>query len=586
MRCIRPVLIIALVFACGCYRRSISSTEVPKTDNAANDSALSLPIPDAVVPNGGAANFVNVADAAGITTVLLCGGKEKNHILESVGSGCAWIDYDEDGMLDLFLVNGWALDDDSRQVREKGRNALYHNLGHGLFEHATADTKISSDDWGCGVCAGDFDNDGHVDLYVTNFGENRLYRNLGNGEFEEVALRAGVTSPGWSSGAAFFDADGDDWLDLYVAKYIDCTFEDVLKAKRTTTWQGSARVMAGPFGLRGGRDQFFHNNRDGTFSDATDRAGMVDIAESYGLGVIASDFDGDGDVDVYVANDSNPNFLYRNDGKGIFTETSAWSGAGITADCRAQGSMGVDAADFNGDGMQDIFVTNFAKDYCTMYKNEGTLFFTDISTRLGLKEFTHAQLSWGCAFIDFDLDTKLDLLIVNGHIYPQVDTLPNLQENYKQLPTLLRNVDGKLQDISRQAGPGMQLAESMRGLAVGDYDDDGKLDFLITAMDAPPLLLHDQSVTQRHWVKVRLINRHGSPSINAFAKVTSRGITQSREVRSGSTYCSQNSFDLHFGLDTAELIETVEIRWPSGRSSLERNLKVDQTYTFYEPTDA
>ena len=392
-----------------------------------------------------------------------------------------------------------------------------------------------------------------------------------------------MNSSGWSSGAAFFDADGDGWLDLYVAKYIECTFEDVLKAERTTTWQGSAKVMAGPFGLRGGRDCFFHNNRDGTFSDMTNEVGMEDTAESYGLGVLASDLDNDGDVDIYVANDSNPNFLYRNDGDGTFTETSAWSGAGITADGRAQGSMGVDAGDLNGDGLQDIFVTNFAKDYCTMYKNEGKLFFSDISHQLGLKEHTHAQLSWGCAFLDYDLDTKLDLVILNGHIYPQVDTLPTLRESYKQLPTLLRNVEGSLRDISRNAGPGMQLTASMRGLAVGDYDDDGKLDLLITAMDDRPILLHNQSVTQGHWVKVRLLNQHGSPAMNGFAKVTSNGVTQSREVRSGSTYCSQNGFDLHFGLAAAELVEAVEIRWPSGLCSVERNLKVDQTYTFREP---
>lgn len=581
------VMLFVVLCACGCGRTPTASTTNPG-ERAASDAAKSSEgsPPSHSLTNSakeGGAWFVNVADKAGLSTVLLCGGTDKNHILESVGSGCAWIDFDEDGQLDLFLVNAWALDDSQRRVREKGRNALYRNMGQGRFEDVTAHAGVGGDDWGCGVCAADFDNDGHVDLYVTTFGSNRLYRNRGNGQFEEIAERAGVTTPGWSSGATFFDADGDGWLDLYVVKYIDCTFDEVLRAERTTVWQETAKVMAGPFGLQGGRDCFFHNNRDGTFTDTTDEIGMTDTAESYGLGVVASDLDNDGDVDVYVANDSNPNFLYRNDGHGKFTEIGGFSGSSVTAEGRPQGSMGVDAADFNGDGLQDLVVTNFAQDFCTIYKNEGQLFFTDISAAQRMKEFNYAQLSWGCAFFDYDLDAKLDLLMLNGHIYPQVEAYPALRESYKQLPTLLHNVGGTFREVSRQAGPGMQLAESMRGLAVGDYNDDGKLDLLITAMDARPLLLHNETPTRGHWAKVRLLNRHGSPAINATARLTSGGITQLREVRSGSTYCSQNSFDLHFGLADASEIQTLEIHWPSGKTSVERSLSVDRLQTFREP---
>lgn len=568
---------------CGPSTTSIVDIESSRSSKATGD----LPNSPAQQPTASADNreawFVNVSEKAGLATVLYCGGTEKNHILESVGSGCAWIDFDEDGRLDVFLVNAWTLDDSQHRVREKGRNALYRNVGDGRFEDVTSQAGVGGDDWGCGVCAADFDNDGHVDLYVTNFGANRLYRNRGNGTFEEIAERAGLTTPGWSAGATFFDADGDGWLDLYVVKYIECTFEDVLHAERTTVWQDTAKVMVGPFGLRGGRDRFFHNSRDGTFTDTTDEVGMTDTAESYGLGVVASDLDNDGDVDVYVANDSNPNFLYRNDGHGTFTEIGGFSGSSVTADGRPQGSMGVDAGDFDGDGLQDLIVTNFAQDFCTIYKNEGQLFFTDISAAQRMKEFNYAQLSWGCAFFDFDLDAKLDLLLLNGHIYPQVEAYPSLHESYKQLPTLLHNVGGKFREVSRQAGPGMQLAESMRGLAVGDYDDDGKLDLLITAMDARPLLLHNETPTRGHWAKVRLLNKHGSPAINAIARVTSDGITQLREVRSGSTFCSQNSFDLHFGLGDASAIPTLEIRWPSGQTTVERALAVDQTHTIREP---
>ena len=572
-----------LMFAEGCQQKAEhrESSAISATPAAATslESSQSAAEPDA----DHSAWFVNVADKAGMTAILYCGGPSKEHILESVGSGCAWIDFDQDGLLDAFLVNAWALEENPRKVGTRGHNVLYRNLGQGRFEDVTAAAGVAGDDWGCGVCAADFDNDGHLDLYVTNFGPNRLYRNRGNGTFEDVSERAGVTTPGWSSGAAFFDADGDGWLDLYVAKYIECSFDDVLTARRTNLWRDTAQVMVGPFGMAGGRDRFFHNNRDGTFSDTTDQVGMTDTAESYGLGVIASDLDGDGDVDVYVGNDSNINFLYRNDGHGTFTEIGGWSGAGVSADGRPQASMGVDAADLDGDGLPEIVTTNFAHDYTTIYKNEGQLFFTDISAVMRMKDFSYVQVSWGCAFLDYDLDSRQDLLILNGHIYPQVDAHSKLQESYKQLPTLLHNVAKKWRDVSRQSGPGMQQAESMRGLAVGDYDNDGKPDLLITAIDSPPLLLRNESKTRNHWSTVRLLNRHGSPSINAFARLTAGDVTQSREVRSGSTYCSQNSFDLHFGLDNFSQIQTLEIRWPDGRKTVEHNLSADKILTFREP---
>lgn len=564
-------------------RSQDASGQVRPTASTA-DGGEPVPEPPATVSAAPApVRFVDVAEEAGLSVVTWCGGAEKSHILESVGSGCAWIDFDADGLLDIFVVNAWALNDNPRGVLEKGRCALYRNLGQGKFEDVSERAGVVVDDWGCGVCAADYDNDGHVDLYVTNFGESRLFRNRGNGTFEELAAHAGVTAPGWSTGAAFFDADGDGWLDLYVAQYIDCTFDEVMAARRTYVWRNTIQVMPGPFGLRGGRDRFFRNNRDGTFSDATDAAGMADVAESYGLGVLASDLDGDGDTDVYVANDSNANFLYRNDGQGVFTEIGGWSGAGVSDAGRPQGSMGVDAADLDGDGLPELCVTNFAHDFSTLYRNEGQLLFRDESAARRMREFTYVPVSWGCAFLDCDLDAKLDLLIVNGHIYPQVDGAPELGETYKQLPTLLLDMGGGVRDVSRDAGPGLQMAASMRGLAVGDYDDDGRPDLLITAMDSRPLLLHNETPTDAHWCKVRLLNRHGSPAVGAVAKLTAGGVVQWREVRSGSTYCSQNSFDLHFGLGAANLIESLEVRWPGGQTTVERDLPVDQTMINREP---
>jgi enediyne biosynthesis protein E4 len=526
--------------------------------------------------------FVDVASQAGLNAVTYGGGERKDHLLESVGTGAAFLDYDEDGRLDIYVVNAWALDEEPSRVRLKGRNVLYRNRGDGTFEDVTARAGVADDSWGCGVCVGDYDNDGHVDLYVTNFGPNRLYRNRGDGTFAQVAEKAGVADPGWGAGASFFDADGDGDLDLYVANYVEATLEDVLSARRTNLWREKARVMVGPFGLRGGRDRFFRNKGDGTFEDATDEAGMTDVAESYGLGVLASDLDNDGDVDVFVSNDSNPNFLYRNDGKGKFTEIGTWSGAGLNSQGIAQAGMGVDAADLDGDGLQDIALSTFIHDSASLYRNLGQLQFEDISAPLGLKKITYNVLKWGCAFFDYDLDGDVDLVIVNGHIYPQVDQTPELGETDRQLPILLRNDGAKLIDVSRSAGPGFQVPVSARGLAVGDHDDDGDLDLLVTVMDGSPLLLRNDSPRRGHWLKLRLLNRHGSPSINARAMISAGKRSQIRELRSGSTYQSQNALELHFGLGEATTVDSLEIHWPGGGTTRLKDVKADQIVTLKE----
>jgi hypothetical protein len=528
-------------------------------------------------------SFVDVAAAAGLKTVLYCGGPNKDHILESLGSGCALVDYDGDGHLDVFLINAWALDEEPSRVRLKGKNALYHNRGDGTFEDVTARAGVADESWGCGVCAGDYDNDGRVDFYVTNFGPNRLYRNRGDGTFEQVAERAGVAEKGWSTGSAFFDADGDGDLDLYVASYINATMDEVLAARRTTLWREKVKVLAGPFGMRGGRDHFFRNNGDGTFSDATNDVGMTDTAESYGLGVLASDLDLDGDIDVFVANDSNPNFLYRNNGNGTFTEVGSWSGAGVNGSGVAQAGMGVDAADFDGDGHPDILLTTFAKDTATLYRNESQLLFQDVSAAIGLKALSYEVLKWGCAFLDFDDDTDNDVVIVNGHIYPQVDEAPDLKESYRQRPLLLRNDQGRLTDVSRLAGPGFQLAVSARGLALGDYDSDGDLDMLVTAIDTAPLLLRNDAPHSGHWLKVRAINRRGSPALGAIVTASAAGKIQMRELRSGSSHMSQSALELHFGLGRSANAELVEIRWPGGRKTVLHDITADRLITAREP---
>ncbi|MHC5109284.1 MAG: CRTAC1 family protein [Planctomycetota bacterium] len=539
--------------------------------------------PDAV-PADAETRFVNVAADAGLNVVLYCGGENKDHILESVGSGAAFLDFDQDDQLDIYLVNAWRLDEEPSRVSTRGRNVLYRNLGNGSFEDVSEQAGVGDDAWGCGVCSGDFDGDGREDLYVTNFGPNRLYRSRPDGTFEESAVPAGVADSGWGAGCAFFDAEGDGDLDLYVANYIDCTMDDVLNARRTTLFQNKISVMAGPFGLRGGRDRFYLNQGDGSFKDATDESGMTDVAEAYGLGVLASDLDNDGDVDVYVANDSNPNYLYRNDGSGQFTDVGLWSGAGYSSDGAAQAGMGVDAADIDGDGWQEIFVTNFAGDHCTLYKNVQKGFFEDTSAVYGIKQVSYSVLSWGCAFFDADGDADQDLLILNGHIYPQVDAYPELNESYRQLPIFLKHEGGRFLDASRSAGPGLQEPLSARGLALGDYDNDGDLDLLVTAMDSQPLLLRNDTAGAGRWLKLRLVNSKGAYALNAVATITVSGASQMREVRSGSTYQSQSALDLHFGLGNAQRVEALEVRWPNGVVTGQADLETNQTIRLVMPS--
>ncbi len=522
---------------------------------------------------------MDAAAEAGISTVTWAGGEIKDHLLESTGTGAAFFDFDRDGRLDVYLVNSWALDEEPSRVRIRGRNALYRNLGNGRFENVADLTGVGDDGWGCGVCAADYDDDGWVDLYVTNYGPNRLYRNLGGERFEDVTERAGVGDAGWGASCSFFDAEGDGDLDLYLANYVEGDLDDVLTARRSTTWQEKAKVMAGPFGMRGDRDRFWLNEGEGRFRLASEEAGLTDEAESYGLGVLASDLDLDGDVDIYVANDSNPNFLFQNLGDGTFEDIGGWCGAGYSADGAAQAGMGVDAADFDGDGRPDILVTNFARDHCTLYRNEGDLFFLDVTREWGLHRFTYENLSWGCAFFDPDLDADLDVVIVNGHIYPQVDHHPEIDETYRQRITLLRRDGDALEDVRGRAGPGLEQPISARGLAVGDYDDDGDPDLFVTGMDCAPLLLRNDSERRGHWLKVRLLSERGAPVPNARARVVTGDRTQLGEIRCGSTYQSQNSADLLFGLGVHDRVDTLEVQWPDGSVVVRTDVPGDRLTT-------
>jgi hypothetical protein len=537
--------------------------------------------------------FVDVAPRLGIDRVLLAGRPAKDHLLDSAGAGVAFLDYDRDGRLDVYVANGWRLD--AERVVEKGKNALYHQRGDGTFEDVTDRACVGGEgQWGAGVAVADYDNDGWPDIFVTNFGRNVLYRNLGDGRFENVAARAGIEAPGWNTAAAFFDANGDGWLDLYVAQYIDAALDDVLKAKPGLSWRGLEQVAFGPFGLKGAPDHFFRNVR-GRFVDATEEAGMKDLALGFGLAVRAVDVDDDGHPDVYVANDSDPNYLYRNDGTGHFKEVGVTSSTAFDANGAAQASMGIATGDVDGDGTLDVFVTAFSEDFKALYKGLGGGFFSDVSRETGVGAVTRLPLSWGAALADFDNDGDLDLVVANGHIYPQIDRHPELIGTYRQKNLLLENrsvrddappgapAETLFRDASAEAGPGFQILRAHRGLAVGDFDDDGRLDILVTALDEPPELLHNES-TAGSWLMV-VCEAPGGTAIPIGTKVTitAGGRKTSRDIASGDSYASTHDPRLHFGLGKAESADEVVVRWPDGTRTVLKGVPARQVLVVRKP---
>ncbi len=550
-----PLVVVTALTVAGCDGDRATTVEVPPPDGFA---------------------FVDVAAEAGLTRVVHAGRPGKDHLLDSAGTGAAWLDYDQDGNLDAYVVNAWKLSGAS--IVEKGANALYRNRGDGTFEDVTERAKVGGEGrWGSGVAVADYDNDGWPDILVTNFGPNTLYRNRGDGSFENVAGRAGIEAPGWNTGAAFLDADGDGDLDLYIAAYIVATLDDVLRARRTLNWKGVDQVAFGPFGLNGAADHFFRSDGHGGFEEATADSGLLDRAEGYGFTVRAADLDQDGDVEIYVANDSDANYAYRNEGGGRFKDVALWSGNAFDAQGAAQAGMGVAVGDVDGDTIPDLFVTNFSEDFSTLYRGTGRGFFDDVSDFSRVGPATYRQLSWGTAFADLDNDGDLDLVVANGHIYPQVDDHPEFGMTYAQTNLVLENDGtGRFVDASERAGPGFRISRSSRGLAAGDYDNDGDLDLLVTALDAPPALLRNDS-TSGSWLTVQCSVEPGAGTvIGARVIVEANGRTLVRDVSGSGSFLSVHDPRLHFGLGSATSVRRLEVVWPDGTTTSMEDVAVNQ----------
>jgi hypothetical protein len=551
--------------------------------------AASLENPRATVPASSkptrdlGVTFVNVAEESGLHAKTIYGGEHKNkYLLETTGCGVAFYDYDNDGWLDIFLVNGTRLE--GFPAGQEPTNHLFKNNRDGTFTDVTTKAGLVHSGWGQGVCIGDYDNDGYEDLFVTYFGKNVLYHNNGNGTFSDVSEKAGVAGTGkrWNTGCAFVDYDRDGHLDLFVANYIDLDLKTAPVPESGPCLYKGIMVACGPPGLLGGKNILYRNNGNGTFTDVSEKSGIWKAGGTYGLGVLTADLDNDGWPDIYVANDSTASALYQNKKNGTFSDIALESGCALSADGKPQAGMGVSAADYDLDGSLDLVKTNFAGDTPSLYHNLGGANFEDATFQGGLGKHTQ-YLGWGCGFFDMENDGWADILICNGHVYPEVEQLKT-EAGYPQRKLLYKNLrNGRFDDVSYDAGPGISTPVAARGCAFGDFDNDGDLDVVVNTVNDFPQLLRCDSATRGNWIKIKTIGTKSNRSgIGAHIRCVThppednQAHTQIDEVRSGGGYFSQNDLRVHFGIGKAERIELLEIRWPSGLVETLKDIKSNQ----------
>jgi hypothetical protein len=534
-----------------------------------------------------AVRFADVAQTAGLSHRTIYGDEHKNkYLLETTGCGVAWFDYDNDGWLDLFFVNGTRLNTPTKPDAPTTR--LYRNNRNGTFTDVTKTAGLGRTGWGQAVCIGDIDHDGFDDLFISYYGRNALYKNNGDGSFADVSLKAGVAGDKtrWGSGAAFVDYDKDGDLDLFVANYIDLDLKTAPTPETGPCLYKGLMVACGPPGLTGGKNILYQNNGKGGFTNVSEKAGILKTYGTYGLGVIVADFDSNGWPDIYVANDSAPSALYSNNKDGTFTDIGVEVGAAYSSDGKPQAGMGVGVGDFDRDGLLDIFKTNFSGDTSTLYRNlgvkAGLLSFDDVTFTAGLGVNTRF-LGWGCNFADFDNDGWLDIFLVNGHVYPEVEKLTT-EAGYAQRKVLYQNQrNGAFKDVTEQVGGPLLKPTASRGSAFGDFDNDGDIDVVINPVNGVPVLLRAESTSGGNWLLIKAIGvKSNRTGVGARITVTTDAGTLIDEVRSGGSYYSQNDLRLHFGMGKALKAKTIEAHWPSGQVDTLRDVPVNQVIILKE----
>ena len=527
-------------------------------------------------------HFVDITRSAGIHFNHLSSPEQK-YIVESMSGGVALIDYDRDGWPDIYFTNAPSVE--MQLAGKKAKGALYHNNHDGTFTDVTDKAGVGFPCWGMGAAVGDYNNDGWPDLLVTCFGGVVLYRNNGNGTFTDVTKQAGLSGDtAWATGAAFGDYDNDGWPDLFVSHYVDFHLDDLptFGSKPTCKYHG-IDVQCGPRGLKGSPDNLYHNNGNGTFTDVSKQSGVDDAQGFFGLTAVWSGFNDDGVLDLFVANDGEPNYLYRNDGGGHFTDVAYQAGVAVNQDGNEQANMGVALGDYLHTGRFSIGITHFSEEYAALFRNDGKLDFTDVSWPSGFARRSVPYVGWGDAFFDFDNDGWPDFVFVNGHVYPQVDSA-DIGTRYREPKVLLHNQhDGTFRDISSLGGPALQGPQVSRGLAVGDLFNDGHLDIVIENLEGEPMVLRPEGGIKNNWISFELQGTKSNRlALNARVRVTAGNLVQEGEVLSGGSYISQNDLRLHFGLGKKDHADRVEIIWPGGKVEVLGQLAANHFYCVQE----
>jgi enediyne biosynthesis protein E4 len=563
----RALLALLLCFQ---LTASVSPLRAQKTPAASSTSSL-------------VETFVDVTQRLGISFQYRASHTSKKYLLETMGAGVALFDYDNDGRLDIFLVNGAPLSDPTsrgtipQKTDSQYWNRLYHQKFDGTFEDVTEKAGLQGTGYGFGVAVGDYDNDGFEDLYVTAYGGNKLYRNNGNGTFTDVTQKAGVAGSGWSSSAAWVDLDGDGFLDLVVLRYLDWDFDDIWCGQHKEGY----REYCHPDFFKPIPPLIYHNNKDGTFTEVAQQTGLGKPAK--GLGIAIADYDRDGHIDLFFANDSMVEFLYRNKGNGTFEEVGLASGVAVDMDARTYAGMGVDFADYNNDGWPDLVVTDLANQRYALYQNNGDGTFNYASHTAGIGQMTLSHSGWGVRFLDYDNDGWKDILIAQGHDLDTINlTFPNLR--YREPMLLARNTGHGFVDVSQQSGSVFQKPWVARGMAIGDIDNDGRLDAVVTTNDGPVHILHNETPSANHWILLKLVgHKSNRDAIGAEVTLVTASGPQYANVSTASSYLSASDKRVHFGLGHEKVAQTIDIRWPSGLRQTLKNIAADQILQIDEP---